>query len=256
VDVFRNRGNFLSGITTVRIIALVFAALEIYCHCHVHEFDEPEREYRRKRLNLLLPLKNKQFTFCVFLMGFYNLCANIPGMYYNSYLVNTLVLPFSFLGIVTFLSVPCMLLFVPLWNRVIKKKSWFGTISISLILASLHYFMLPFVNSGNYKILYTIAMVYYFSVIPGVSIVTINLPYYRLPEEDRVVFVAFYTGFNSFMAMLAFFIGSLFIAGTSSWQINIAGWSFQNKQYIVLVTGLLLLALGFVYRSIAKREQL
>ncbi|MCL2834352.1 MAG: MFS transporter [Treponema sp.] len=256
VDFFRDRGNFLAGITAVRVIAVAFAAFEIFSHIHIHEFDEPENENKRRIKNPFLPLKNKQFTICAVLTGCYSFFANIPGLYYNSYLVNDVVAPYSFLGKVYFLSVPCMIVFVPFWNNIIKKKSWFGTISIALVLLFFHYCSLLFVNSQNYQVLYTIAMIYYFSIIPGVNIVISNLPYYRLPEGDRTVYIAFWAGFNSFMAMLGLLSGSLFIAVTHSLGINIFGFSIHHKQFIMLVTGLLLLGLGLGYRFFSRKEQL
>lgn len=255
VDFFRDRGSLYAGIAAVRVIAIGFAVLELYAHCHIHEFDEPEGDKPRHLLNPFLPLKNREFTICTLLTGLYSFFANIPGMFYSSYLVNEVVIPFSFLGFVTFLSVPIMVLMVPVWNRIIRKTSWFSTISVSLLLVSLHYFMLAFVDRGNYLVLYTVAMIYYFSIIPGVSIVTANLPFYRLPEGGRTVFLAFYAGFNSFMAMLGFFCGSLFIGLSGSFRLNFLGWSLGNKQLIAPITGLLLLALGLMYHIIAKREK-
>ena len=256
VDFFRNRGDFLAGITAVRVIALIFAAVEIYSHCHIHEFDEPENENKPRFQNPFLPLKNKQFAICAVLTGLYSFFANIPGLYYNSYLINDVVAPYSFLGMVYFLSVPCMIVFIPFWNRVIKKKSWFGTISTALILVSFHYFMLLFVNSQNYAAVYTIAMIYYFSMIPGVNIVISNLPYYRLPEGGRTIYLAFWAGFNSFMTMLGLFCGSLFIAGTGRLKTEFFGFSMQNKQFIMLLTGILLMLLGLMYGFFSKKERL
>jgi hypothetical protein len=255
VDFFRDRGSLYGGVVAVRIIAVGFAALELYAHCHIHEFEEPEGDKPRRLHNPFLPLKNREFTICTLLTGLYSFFANIPGMFYSSYLVNDVVVPFSFLGFVTFLSVPIMVLMVPVWNRIIRKTSWFMTISISLLLVSLHYFMLPFVNRGNYAVLYTVAMIYYFSIIPGVSIVTANLPFYRLPEGGRAVFLAFYAGFNSFMAMMGFFCGSVFIALSGSLRLDFLGWSLGNKQIIASITGALLLGLGIMYRGIAKKEK-
>jgi hypothetical protein len=255
VDFFRDRGNLYGGVAAVRLIAVGFAALELYTHCRIHEFGEPEENGPRPHLNPFLPLKNREFTICALLTGLYSFFANIPGMFYSSYLVNDVVVPFSFLGFVTFLSLPIMLVMVPVWNRIIRKTSWFTTIAISLLLVSLHYFMLPFVNRSNYPVLYTAAMIYYFSIIPGVSIVTANLPFYRLPEGGRTVFLAFYAGFNSFMAMLGFFCGSLFIAWSGGLRLNFLGWSMGNKQLITPITGVLLLGLGIMYYVIAKKEK-
>jgi hypothetical protein len=255
VDFFRDRGSFLAGITVVRVIGLVFAALEIYAHCHIHEFDEPDGADPHPRINPFAPLKNKKFMLCVILTGLYSCFANIPGVYYSSYLVNDLVIPFSYLGIVNFLSVPIMIFAIPIWNHVIRKISWFKTISLSLLLVSVHYFILPFVGRDNYLYLYTAAVIYYFMVIPGVSIVSANLPYYRLPEKDRTSFLAFYAGFNSFMAMLGLTCGSFFIVNSQSMDLNILGWHIRNKQFIMVIAGSLLICLGVFYRFIAKKEK-
>ncbi|GHV02383.1 hypothetical protein FACS189485_02650 [Spirochaetia bacterium] len=255
VDFFRDRGSLLAGITAVRIIALCFAALEIYTHINIHEFDEPEGENKHPRLNPFLPLKNREFTICTLLTGLNSFFSNIPGMYYSSYLVNDVVAPFRFLGFVTFLSVPIMILVIPIWNHVIRKISWFRTISIGFLLLSGHYFILPFVSRGNYMYLYTLSMIYYFSIVPGVNIVSANLPYYRLPEGGRTTFLAFYTSFNSFMAMLGLFCGSIFIARTGALRLTLFGWSMQNKQYMMIITGVLLFCLGLMYHFIAKKEK-
>ncbi|AEF81200.1 MFS transporter [Leadbettera azotonutricia] len=258
VDFFRSSGSLFAGITAVRIIGLFFAALEIYAHCHVHEFDEPGSEEPggdpHPRINIFLPLRNKEFMICTLLTGLYSFFANIPGMYYSSYLVNDVVAPFSYLGVVNFLSVPIMLFAIPVWNHIIRNSSWFKTISLSLLLVSFHYFMLPFVSRDNYVYLYTAAMIYYFSIIPGVSIVTSNLPFYKLPEEGRTDFLAFYAGFNSFMAMLGLFCGSVFVAGTGSLKLEVFSFSIGNKQFIMVIAGLLLFSLGILYRFIAKKE--
>jgi MFS family permease len=192
---------------------------------------------------------------CVILTGLYSCFANIPGVYYSSYLVNDLVVPLSYLGIVNFLSVPIMIFAIPIWNHVIRKLSWFRTISLSLLLAAVHYFILPFVGAGNYPYLYTVAVIYYFMVIPGVSIVSANLPYYRLPEGGRTSFLAFYAGFNSFMAMLGLTFGSFFIVASRTMDLNILGWHIRNKQFIMIIAGTLLICLGIFYRTIAKREE-
>jgi hypothetical protein len=255
VDFFRDRGSFLAGITAVRIIGLVFAALEIYAHCHVHEFDEPDSASPHPRINPFAPLKNKKFMLCVILTGLYSCFANIPGVYYSSYLVNDVAVPYSYLGIVNFLSVPIMIFAIPVWNHVIRKLSWFKTISVSLLLASVHYFILPFVGKDNYLYLYTAAVIYYFMVVPGISIVSANLPYYRLPEKDRTSFLAFYAGFNSFMAMLGLTCGSFFIVNSRSLDLNVFGWHMRNKQFIMIIVGFLLICLGIFYRFIAKREK-
>jgi hypothetical protein len=255
VDFFRSRGSFLAGITAVRVVGLVFAALEIYAHCHIHEFDEPDGAEPRPRINPFAPLRNKEFMLCVILTGLYSCFANIPGVYYSSYLVNDLVVPFSYLGIVNFLSVPIMIFAIPVWNHVIRKLSWFKSISVSLLLAAVHYFVLPFVDRGNYLYLYTAAVIYYFMVVPGISIVSSNLPYYRLPEGGRTGFLAFYAGFNSFMAMLGLSFGSFFIAASRSMDIAVFGRHIRNKQFIMMIAGALLVCLGVFYRYIAKREK-
>jgi hypothetical protein len=255
VDFFRDRGSFLAGITAVRIIGLVFAAVEIYAHCHIHEFDEPDGADPHPHINPFVPLKNKEFMLCTILAGSYSCFANIPGVYYSSYLVNDLAIPFSYLGIVNFLSVPIMLVAIPIWHHIIRKIAWFNTICLSLILTSVHFFALPFVGKDNYLYVYTAAVIYYFLVIPGVSIVSSNLPYYRLPEKGRTTFLAFYASFNSFMAMLGLFGGSLFIVTSQSMDLNVVGWHIRNRQFIMIIAGVALLCLGILYRFIAKREK-
>jgi hypothetical protein len=163
--------------------------------------------------------------------------------------------PFSFLGAVSILSVPIMILVTPFWNRIIRKTSWFQTIAIALFLFSSHYFLLTFVNLQNYLVLYTAALLVNFVNAPGVSIVISNHPYYHLPEEGRSGYLAFFAAFNSCMAMTGMLIGSLIITATGSITVRVAGQELINKQYFLMLVGSLLLGLSVLYHVTAQREK-
>lgn len=253
VDFFRDSGSLLTGLTVVRCIALFFAGIEIFAHCKVQEFDEPGGT--AAKVKIAFPFGDKKFMMCVILTGMYSMFANIPGMFYSSYLVNDLKTPFSFLGFVSILSVPIMIVVTPLWNLVIRKTSWFIAISVALISISAHYFILALVNSANYLYVYTLAMILCHATVPGVSMVSSNLPYYYLPEEGRSGYLAFYAAFNSFMAMIGVFSGNLFIIFSGSRTIRIFGEILGSKQYMLMIVGFLLCLLGIAYQFVDRQER-
>jgi uncharacterized membrane protein (DUF485 family) len=253
VDFFRDSGSLLTGLTVVRCIAIFFAVIEIFAHCHVLEFDEPDGA--AAKIKIAFPFGNKKFMMCTVLTGMYSMFANIPGMFYSSYLVNDIRAPFSFLGFVSILSVPIMIVVTPLWNLVIRKTSWFIAISVALLSISVHYFILALVNSANYLYVYTLAMIICHVTVPGVSMVSSNLPYYYLPEEGRSGYLAFYAAFNSFMAMLGIFFGNLFIIYSGPRTIRFLGEILGNKQYILMIVGFLLFLLGIAYQFVDRQER-
>ncbi|MDR1598591.1 MAG: MFS transporter [Oscillospiraceae bacterium] len=247
-------GSLLLGVTVARVFAIGFAALELRSHTRIREHEEPRTAAGGLR-NMFMPLKNKPYLLCTVLACMWSLFANIPGVYYSSYIIKDIKAPYTYLGAVSMLSVPIMLVVTPIWNRIVKKTSWFSAMSAALAIYCSHYFMLSMVNPNNIYVLYTIALIVAYSASPGISIVTSNLPYQRLPDEGRSGYLAFYAASNSLSAMLGILLGSALIITAGPRVINLFGQAMGGKQYIMWLPCALLFALSCVYRVIAAKER-
>ena len=250
VDTMRDRGSLLAGVTIVRCMALAFSILEIIATVNTTEFPEPVAE----KVRITIPYRDKKFMMCVAMSGMWNFFANMPGLYYTSYLINDINVPYSFIGAVSMMSIPLLIIFTPVWNRIIRKFSWFRSAAAALLVYTVYYFMLSFVNAANYKILYPAALVLIFAASPCMSIVIGNMPYLHLPESGRGGYLSFFAAFNSFIAMLGVLTGSLFVELTGGIRIHIFGNEMQTKQYILILVGVLALALSASFALLRKRE--
>ena len=250
VDTLRDRGSLLAGVTAVRCIALACAVVEIIATVNTREFPEPVVE----KVKISIPYKDKKFMMCVAMTGMWSFFANMPGLYYTSYLINDISVPYSFLGACSTLSIPLMIIFTPIWNKIIRKRSWFRSAAAALLAYTAYYFMLSFVDATNYKILYPAAVILVFAAAPCMSIVIGNMPYLHLPESGRSGYLSFFAAFNSFVAMLGVLSGSLWIQLTTGFDISIFGRVLQTKQYILIFVGILALSLSGAFALLRNHE--
>ena len=253
VDHMKDAGSLLAGVTVVRAIAIVFSVLEIIATYNIHEFKEPDTE-EKKKFAIRFPFKNKKFMMCCLLAGTWSFSANIPGLYYSSYIINDAGVPYSFLGVVAMLSLPVYIVFTPIWNKVISKHSWFKSISVAMIIFAFSYYVCTFVTGANYIIIYPIGVILGFISAPCINIVFSNMGFLHLPETDRSGFLAFYAGFNSFMAMIGLFFGAQWVRLTGNTYITIFAQVLQTKQYIYILTGTLLIGLSAAFMLLRKNS--
>jgi len=256
VDYMRDTRSLLTGITVVRAIALVFSVLEIISTINIYEHKEPDADKKAdKKFALTLPFKDTKYMMCCALVGAWSFFANIPGLFYSSYLINDVGVPYSFLGTVSILSLPILMVFGPVWSKVINRHSWFKSISMAMVIYATCYLVCAFVDKGNYMFLYPCGVVLSFIGAPCINIVIPNMPYMHLPESGRSGYLGFYAGFNSFMAMLGLLTGTLIINLTSGAQFSFFRQTLINKQFLYLIVWVLLLVLSAAFMLLKKHEK-
>ena len=191
---------------------------------------------------------------CSLLTGLYYFSIGITGLYFSSYLINDAGVPYSFLGTINMIAIFFVIVFTPVWNRVIHKYSWFRSVSIALLINSLYYFTAAYVNGNNYLFLYPLACFMTYVAGPGISIVMSNMQYLHLPETERNGYLSYFMSFNSFMTMTGAFFGRKFIVMTQSAKLRIFGQTLINKQYLLFITGSVVLTLSAMFILLRKQE--
>ena len=75
----------------------------------------------------------------------------------------------------------------------------------------------------------------------GINLVFSNIPYINIPEKNQTNAIGFYSSMNNLAALISVSLSREFIKRTVNVNVNIFGITMQNKQYIVLITSLLML---------------
>ncbi len=253
VDIFKQNGNELNGLLILRGIALVLAVFDIIYMLKIREYPVQKKNIRVRDV-LLGPLKEKKFLVTVVMACMWSFTANIPGSYYTVYLLRELNISYSFLNTVNMLSIPVMIMVMPVWRKRVDTTSWFRTLYLCLSLYVVHYLGLAFVTEKNI-LLYPLFMIYAFAISPGINLVFSNLPYVNIPEDNQTNLLGFYSTMNSFAGFIGASLGRQFIAMSEGLQVRIGGTIMGSKQLILIITAVFMFISAAVIFNLTKRSE-
>jgi hypothetical protein len=251
VDYFKQGGNELTGLLILRAIALVLAVVDVVLLNRIREYPVSNRKVKLKEV-LFSPFREKKYLATVLMACIWSFAANIPGSYYNVYLLRELNISYSFLNMVNMVSLPILMIVMPVWRRRIDSTSWFRTLYVSIGLYIVHYIGLAFVTAKTLY-LYPLFLLYAFMISPGINLVFSNLPYINMPEENQTNFLGFYATMNNFAGFLGVSLGRQFITMTGDLKLTIGRTVMGNKQLILLLTAVFMMMGVFVIYRLAKK---
>ena len=130
--------------------------------------------------------------------------------------------------------------------------SWFGTLTFAVSLYLLYYICLAFVTKETLY-LYPIAVIYALLMAPGINLVFANMTYINLPEKDQTSYTSFYATMNNLAALLGTLAGRQFILWTGNFRFTLLGIEMGNKQYILLVTAVLMIGAVITIKALHRK---
>jgi hypothetical protein len=252
VDAFKYKGYELTGLLLLRGLALVLSVLDIYYMSKIREYPVAARNVRVRDV-LLSPFREKKYLITVVIACMWAFSANIPGSFYSVYLLRELNISYSFINTVNMLSVPAMLLAMPIWRKRVDTTSWYRALYLCISLFIAHYIGLAFVTEKS-LLLYPLSMIYSFLISPGINLVFSNLPYVNMPEENQTNLLGFYAAMNNFAGFLGASLGRQFITMTDGLELRVGSTVMGNKQLVLLLTAVFMLAGVLVIYYLARKS--
>lgn len=67
-----------------------------------------------------------------------------------------------------------------------------------------------------------------------------SIPYINILEKNQTNYIGFYSAMNNLAALLSVAAGREFIRRTENLRLNFLGISLQNKQYILILTAIIM----------------
>lgn len=241
LDSMKGAGYEYGGFLLIRAAALCAALLELWFFSKIPELPyESTGEKPRFRAIFTLPWKSVPYMLCTLVALLWTFSVTIVGQYFNAYLLDDVGMSYTFLSSIGIINIPLILFLTPLWSRLVNRFSWLPTLGVSILLYSVAYVVNAFTTAQA-------SFLYYLSVIvgnmnaPGINIVFGNLPYLHMPKKSQTNYIAFYATVTNLAGLAGSFFGRFIVEATGNFRITIFGVSMQNKQYINLITFLLLL---------------
>lgn len=249
LDGFYARGLALWGMAAVRGLALICAAMDLYFFSGVREHPYRPSENRVNIKNIMTnPWKEPAYLKIVLGAALWNFTANIPGPYFNMYLIHDLHFSYVWINGFNLINIPLMFIMMPVWVHIkgrlgsVLKTLWValafystGIAALSLTTASSAYF-------------YPVGMVLTFLAQPGVLLCFAFFPFLNIPKTGQTNYISFYLTMCSAGAMLGVFAGKLLVGFTDGMLLNVSGLTFQSRQLVVVMQAVfVLLCAGYMF---------
>ncbi len=252
MDRFEAAGLQIWGFTVLRILAFLMLIYNFYTLVRMKEYpyEKPTVKFNLKGL-LITPFKEKLYLRTVLFSVLWSMVANMQGSYFTIYLLQNCDASYSLLSIGSAINVPTLLLFIPIWSKILSRFTWLKVASATIALYGLNWIALAFVTKGNVMWLYPAILVYAYIMITGVNLSLANLPYTNIPAANQTMFIGFYSAMSNMGALLGIWLGRKFILMTQ--EILVLG--FCNKQLLSIIAGSLLLAVALIMALMRKKME-
>lgn len=254
VDFYKASGKEMEGLFILRAVSILICAVDIFFLFRIKEYPNPKPDGEVNIISVLVsPFKERKYLVTVAISCLWTFSAYIPGPYYSIYLLKDLKVGYSYLNIINMLNIPILILLTPVWARMIQTTSWFKTLCFSMGIFLVNYIGSAFVTRDT-MILYPVFAVLSFLVAPGINLALSNIPYINIPEGNQTNYIGFYSTMNYLAALIGVTIGKEFIKYTEGFELRLFGIAMQNKQYILLLTAVIMLASVVVIYILQKDE--
>ncbi|MBQ7152708.1 MAG: hypothetical protein IJR83_02065, partial [Clostridia bacterium] len=228
----------LAGILIMRGLAVIFVGLHFW---QFNRVPEPEYNPNLKRTGikeiLTAPFKSWKFLVAVFigmLMAFNN---SFPGSFFSVYLLSDEGANFSYtlIGILEFFSLPCTIIFLPLWSKVIHRIGWMHTYAISVALYGVCYAFNGLVTPDT-QWAYVVSVIYCQVVSGGMTLASANLLWMFIPVDMRNSCITFSSLMTTLTGTVTAILSGRFIAATNGKILTLFGLQLPNTAYICFIS--------------------
>ena len=122
-----------------------------------------------------------------------------------------------------------------------------------MTLYALYYFGLAFTTKTT-LFFYPLSLIYAYVIAIGINLSFTGIPYLNMPEKNQTVFIGFYSTMANLAALLGVTLSKYFILWTEGITISVFGFEMVNKQYLLILTTVLVglsgLGVGWIDRSV------
>ncbi|MCQ2770929.1 MAG: hypothetical protein MJ236_03935 [Clostridia bacterium] len=256
-DSVKDTPNYLPVLTTMRFVALIFAAIDVILMLIPREYEYTNTVEKPNIKDVFtLPLKNKPFFLTILILALLTFSANIHAGYIDAFILNEIGIEFSLINGINALYFLFFILFGSMWKRFIAKLTWFRALGTTCIMEAFTYLLYSFIAPGR-VVLYVIVRLsqHLLGVVRGT--IQQAAPYINLPETDKTNYLAFNTIVINGTAFLSRAIGVAIYENVPSFSfIGING----NVPLLILLCSLFEFIVAIpcftLYRKITPKDLL
>ena len=209
-------------------------------------------EQKPVRLSVLIePLRNKPFFRVVLIPCIWAMIGGMIGNYFSLHLIENVKMSYTVISTASFISTPMILLITPIWTKILRQRDWIKTIAWAILGYCVAYCCNVLI-SAEAPYFYFIAIIVGHLFAPGITMVSNNLIYVHMPEENRTAYFAFYSLLTTVFTFVGQAFGTWFVTMTTPVKFTIFGISVVNLQLISAVAavfGVMLAAVLLIVKT-------
>lgn len=215
-------------VVVLRLVAYALAVLEVIILCLPKEYPYT-RSQDKPRLGHILtkPFRHKKFALTMGIVFVWTFCVNTPLSSLNYYLINDVGVSYSFIYTINMFYPFFLLIFLPLWKKILRKRGWFVTFAIGAFLHLPTNILYSCVTAANFTWLMPIVRLTQHFLGVGMNVAYCNMVYINLPEEDQTNYISFHTLTTNIAAFLGMMAGTTFVARFPDLVLHIGGLAFK-----------------------------
>ena len=255
VDLFKQQGRELLGLSILRILALVLAAFDILQLIRIKELPltKPLQKIRLKAL-FVEPFRHPHYLRSNLVVVLWSLVVNLPGSFYTVYLLRELQVNYSYIMLISTANVAVLMGFTWLWRQIFLKYNWLKPLSMAILLLAPHYWLLAFVSPGLI-FLYPVGVIWSFICSCGINLAFSSVAFINLPKDNQTLFIGFHSTANFLAALTAATLARSFVTRLGGLRFTLLGVPFGDKQLLMLIVGVLMAGVGLAIGAIARKNK-
>ncbi|MBQ4050876.1 MAG: MFS transporter [Oscillospiraceae bacterium] len=198
----------------------------------VREFSYNMEEAGPVRMSVLLePVRNRPFFRLVLIPCLWAMFGGMIGSYFSLHLIENVKMSYTVISTASFINTPTVLLITPVWTRILRQKDWIRTMAWAMLGYCAAYCCNVLISAQT-PYFYFIAIILGHLFSPGISMVSNNLIYVHMPEENRTAYFACYSLLTTVFTFVGQAFGTWFVTAAASVRIHFIGIPICNLQLI------------------------
>lgn len=232
-------------ILAFRYLAFVLVVIDVAMQAMAKEYPYPLGEKTRITDIITLPFKHKKFLACMLLMFAWNYIANLHNGMWHFHLLNHMNFSYTLINLMSVMYTVILILTAGKWRKIIRRYSWVKTFGICNLVWFWTEFAFSFMTIER-TFMFVPLNFYQNFLNVGFNLSYANILYMNLPEEKSNTYVAFnILGCNLF-AFFGLLTGTFISSLTGDSTIHVLGMDAYSVQFILMIRGILMLAMGLV----------
>lgn len=230
-------------ILAFRYFAFVLVLIDVFIQSKAIEYPYADAADIKLREIFTLPLQYKKFFRCMMMMFIWNYVANLNNGLWQYHLLNHMNFSYTMINGVAVLYTVILLIFSPVWQKVLRRYSWMKTFGIACLVflptEIIFFFLAP-----ETTFLFVPTSIYQHIASVGLNIAWANILYMNLPAENSTAHITFNAIGSNIFAFLGLMTGTFISGITGDDTMLFLGMEVYSVQFTTIARAIMLFSMG------------